>query len=311
MLDSSPVSLPPVPRPLKRSASVASLPTPPRTHHKRKRAGSKHSSRAPSDEELSATDDDNDEQLIKEAEDEESFWLATNPASTTAAKNNAPSLLYRRLQAQAEGSQTQTQGVPPVSPPPSHRKPPVKTTLIPRTPTPKSPSTVSPPSTPPASTRRTGNGVPTLLRDSPDNPFLSSPLGPQDEVIVNDSDAVLGPQEEKPTMAFVFRGVRRSFPNPYYNTSPTGPNPNSQLPPEHPDFEPEERGVRKLLFGVARKGGATKNKSASMTANRSRRVADGTARKRRDANPRSPSAKSAGRSDEEETAMPTTLNFAA
>ncbi|KAJ7017406.1 hypothetical protein C8F04DRAFT_1406001 [Mycena alexandri] len=302
MLDSSPVSLPPVPRPLKRSASVASLPTPPRTHHKRKRAGSKHSSRAASDEELTATDDD-DEQLIKEAEDEESFWLATNPASTTAAKNNAaPSLLYRRLQAQAD---TQTQGVAPVSPPPSHRKPPAKTTVVPRTPTPKSCSTVSAPSTPPVSTRRNGSGAPSLLRDSPDNPFLSSPLGPQDEVIVNDSDAVLGPQEEKPTMAFVFRGVRRSFPNPYYNTSPTGPNPNSQLPPEHPDFEPEERGVRKLLFGVARKGGATKKKSTSTTTNRSRRR--GAA-----ANPRSPGAKKAGRSDEEEqTSMPTTLDFTA
>ncbi|KAJ7790931.1 hypothetical protein B0H14DRAFT_2625521 [Mycena olivaceomarginata] len=61
-----------------RSASVASLPTPPRTHHKRKRGRSKHS-RA-TDEDLTATDDD-DENLIKEAEDEESFWLATNPAS--------------------------------------------------------------------------------------------------------------------------------------------------------------------------------------------------------------------------------------
>ncbi|KAG6327817.1 hypothetical protein ID866_11272, partial [Astraeus odoratus] len=43
-LDSSPVPIPPVhhpdlaPRPLKRSASVASLPTPPRTQHKRSRS---------------------------------------------------------------------------------------------------------------------------------------------------------------------------------------------------------------------------------------------------------------------------------
>ncbi|KAJ7364344.1 hypothetical protein DFH08DRAFT_660635, partial [Mycena albidolilacea] len=223
----------PIPRPLKRSASVASLPTPPRTHHKRKRAASKHS-RA-SDDDLSATDDD-DEQLIKEAEAEESFWLATNAA---AASGTQPPLLYRRLQAQSKTQtqpQTQLHGVPPVSPPPSHRKPPVR---APCTPTPKSSSsTVSPPATP---TRAS------ILRDSPDNPFLASPLGPQDEVVVNESssDAL---QEEKPTMAFVFRGVRRSFPNPYYNPSRTSPNPNSQLPPEHPDFEPEERGVRKLLF---------------------------------------------------------------
>ncbi|KAJ7832535.1 hypothetical protein B0H14DRAFT_2591986 [Mycena olivaceomarginata] len=71
------------------------------------------------------------------------------------------------------------------------------------------------------------------------------------------------------------RGVRRSFPNPYYNVSWTGPNPNSQLPLEHPDFEPEERGVRKLLFGVSRKNGAPKK-----SGRKSRRVAEGTGRGR-------------------------------
>ncbi|KAJ7476007.1 hypothetical protein FB451DRAFT_1397378 [Mycena latifolia] len=257
MLDSSPVSIPPVPRPLKRSASVASLPTPPRTHHKRKRAASKHS--RDSDEGLTATDEEDDEKLIKEAEDEESFWLATNPASTS--RNASPPLLYRRLQAHG---QTQLPGVPPVSPPPSHRKPPVKAVVVPRTPTPKSASTVSPPSTPPAK-RRKGAAAP-LPRDSPDNPFLASPLGSQDEVIVNASDTVPSVQEEKPTMALVFRGVRRTFPNPYYDPSSTGPNPSSQLPPEHPDFEPDERGVRKLLFGVGRKGAVSKSGSKSRRA---------------------------------------------
>jgi hypothetical protein len=317
MLDSSPVSLP---RPLKRSASVASLPTPPRTHHKRKRGGSKHS-RA-SDEDLTATDDDDDEKLIKEAEDEESFWLATNPASTTV-KNAPPPLLYRRLQAQSQ-SQTQLHGVPPVSPPPSHRKPPLKATVVPRTPTLKSASTVSPPATPSRC-----NGASSISRDSPDNPFLASPLGAQDEVLVNDSDSVPSSQEEKPTMAFVLyvflssrpevlvltypfsRGVRRSFPNPYYNASSTSPNPNSQLPPEHPDFEPEERGVRKLLFGVGRKNAAPKR-----SGNKNRRVGEGAGRGRQGRRP-VPSASSAnrtpGRSDEEaeETVMtPMKLNFA-
>lgn len=191
ILDSSPVS---VPRPLKRSASVASLPTPPRTHHKRKRGRSKHS-RA-SDDDLTATDEDDDEKLIKEAEDEESFWLATNPASTsTIVKNTSAPLLYRRLQAQ---SQTQAHGVPPVSPPPSHRKAPVKVVVAPHTPTPKSSSTVSPPATPTQS-----NGAASISRDSPDNPFLASPLGSQDEVVVNEADSVPRSQEEKPTMAFV------------------------------------------------------------------------------------------------------------
>ncbi|KAJ7261740.1 hypothetical protein B0H12DRAFT_1105486 [Mycena haematopus] len=266
-LDSPPVP----PRPLKRSASVASLPTPPRTHHKRKRDGSRHS--RVSDEDLSATDDDNDEKLIKEAEAEESFWLATNAASSSiTVKNASPPLLYRRLQAQ---SQTQVLGVPPVSPPPSHRKPPIKAAVVPRTPTPKSASTVSPPATP---TR------PSISRDSPENPFLASPLGSQDEAFVKEVDST---QEEKPTMAFVFRGVRRSFPNPYYSASSSGPNPNSQLPPEHPDFEPDERGVRKLLFGVRPKSTVPKK-----SGNKSRRVADGAGRGRQGRRPAAASSAS-------------------
>jgi len=67
-------------------------------------------------------------------------------------------------------------------------------------------------------------------------------------------------------MAFVFRGVRRSFPNPHYNAhGSTALNPNSQLAPEHPDFEPDERGVRKLLFGVKRKN-TTSQKSGRRIA---------------------------------------------
>ncbi|KAJ7170892.1 hypothetical protein C8R43DRAFT_981452 [Mycena crocata] len=299
MLDSSPVSLPPVPRPLKRSASVASLPTPPRTHHKRKRAGSKHS-RA-SDDDLTATDDD-EEKLVKEAEDEELFWLAANPASTST-RNASPPLLYRRLQ-QAQ-SQTQAHGVPPVSPPPSHRKPPVKAAVVPRTPTPKSASTVSPPSTPPTKRR----SAPAIPRDSPDNPFLASPLGSQDEVIVNESDSLPSSHEEKPTMAFVFRGVRRSFPNPYYDPASSGsPNPKSQLPPEHPDFEPEERGVRKLLFGVGRKNAnAVPKKSGGSKTRPTVRGRQG--RRTATSAPRTPVKSD---DEEEEQGMkPMKLNFAA
>ncbi|KAJ6624034.1 hypothetical protein B0H10DRAFT_2213081 [Mycena sp. CBHHK59/15] len=303
MLHSSPVAIPPVPRPLKRSASVASLPTPPRTHHKRKRGRSKHSS----DEDCTASEDEDDAKLIKEAEDEESFWRAANPASKAAS----PPLLYRRLQAQA--SQSQVHGVPPVSPPPSHRKPPVKASTpvnlvpVPLTPTPKSASNVSPPSTPP----KRQNVASSIPRDSPDNPFLASPLGPDEEVVMNPCDVVPSTQEEKPTMAFVFRGTRRSFPNPYYNSSSSGPNPKSQLPPEHPDFEPEERGVRKLLFGVPgrkkagpRKGGS-KNRAAAEAANRGRG--------RQGRRPATSANRVPGQSDEEpeEDMKPMKLNFAA
>ncbi|KAJ7096521.1 hypothetical protein B0H15DRAFT_825528 [Mycena belliarum] len=297
MLDSSPVSIPQSPRPMKRSASVASLPTPPRTHHKRKRAASKQS--RGSHDDLTATDEEDDETLVKEAEDEESFWMTANAASTS--RNAPPPLLYRRLQAH---SQTQLPGVAPVSPPPSHRKPPVKAGVIPRTPTPQSVSTVSPPSTPPAKRRKVAAAP--LPRDSPDNPFLASPLGSQDEIIVAESDTAPSSQEEKPTMALVFRGVRRTFPNPYYDPSSSGPNPKSQLPPEHPDFEPDERGVRKLLFGVGRKSAAPKK-----TGSKSRRVAE-TTRGRQGRRPTAGASSAKSDEDVEEKDMkPLKFSFAA
>ncbi|KAJ7467301.1 hypothetical protein B0H11DRAFT_2197394 [Mycena galericulata] len=240
-------------RPLKRSASVASLPTPPRTPHKRKRTRSKHILNI--DDQLTATGDD-DEKLIKEAEDDESFWLTTNPTSTTF-QHASPPLLHR--QSQTEGK-TQVLGVAPLPPLllASHRKPHRQATAK------STSSTVSPPSTP-----KRYNGALPFSRDSPDNPFLSSPLGSQYEVVVNESEPLPNSQEEKPTMAFVFRGVRLSFPNPYYSATSSCRNPNSDLPPEHPDFEPEEHGVRKLLFGARSKNGVAKTQ-------RNRRAGAGT-----------------------------------
>lgn len=107
------------------------------------------------------------------------------------------------------------------------------------------------------------------------------------------------------------RGVRRSFPNPYYNpSSSSGPNPNSQLPPEHPDFEPEERGVRKLLFGVGRRSTVPKK-----SGNKSRREVPSRGRQGRKT---AASAKNVnrtpGESDgeaEEKSLKPMKLNFAA
>ncbi|KAJ6617340.1 hypothetical protein B0H10DRAFT_1948418 [Mycena sp. CBHHK59/15] len=88
-------------------------------------------------------------------------------------------------------------------------------------------------------------------RDSPHNPFLISSSGSCEEVAVKECDIVPSFQEEKPTMLVVFRGIRYSMPNPYYNM-PSAINPNSLLPVEHPDYEWDECVVpRRLLFGVA------------------------------------------------------------
>ncbi|KAJ7074384.1 hypothetical protein C8F01DRAFT_1361044 [Mycena amicta] len=143
--------------------------------------------------------------------------------------SNAESKAKRVRDAQAEESfwLSNHLNASPLSPPPSHRK------LQRR-------RTASPPHTPTPPPKRTK----LLPRDSPDNPFLASPIGPKDDIVVT-SDPVS--REEKPTMAFVFRGVRRSFPNPYYGKAP---NPHSELPPEHPDYEPDDSAFPpKLLFG--------------------------------------------------------------
>ncbi|KAF7312464.1 hypothetical protein MIND_00260000 [Mycena indigotica] len=240
-LDSSPVAIPSSPPRLKRSVSVASsLPTPPRTVTKRKRrTRSLHSD----DEGLSSVDEASDEapdineRLSKEAEEEEAFWRSqTQPKSEPVngeTEDQDHPLVYRRLQ--QASSQT---FILPVSPPPSHRKPKPRVKQKVRVP---QPTSTSPPSTPPAKRRKLD-----LPRDEANNPFLATPLDGELEVAPASAPSVI---DEKPTMTFVYRGVKREFPNPYYDKA-KDENPNSLLPPEHPDFEPDERGVRKLLFKV-------------------------------------------------------------
>ncbi|KAJ7814602.1 hypothetical protein B0H14DRAFT_2603999 [Mycena olivaceomarginata] len=275
----------PIPRPLKRSASVASLPTPPRTHHKRKTRRVQTQSRERRRPQCHrrrrrTTYQGGRGRGILLARDESSRRVG-HAAPAPLPPSSGPK---QKSDSAADAAARRTTRVAA----PVASEPPVR---APCTPTPKSSSsTVSPPATP---TRAS------VLRDSPDNPFLASPLGPQDELVVNESssDAL---QEEKPTMRF--RGVRRSFPNPYYNPSRTSPNPNAQLPPEHPDFEPEERGVRKLLFGV-RKSAAGAAAAPKRTGTKTgRRVAQAAVRGRRAA----VSASRKTRSDEEAGDVPAT-----
>ncbi|KAJ7831853.1 hypothetical protein B0H14DRAFT_3713113 [Mycena olivaceomarginata] len=168
--------------------------------------------RCDSNEDIAATGEYDDEELFKRAANEESFWLAAESPSTITLL-----LLHHHLQAQ---SQDQMDCPRQLSSPPSRRRSVVKT-----------------------QTRR--DSVFSIRRDSPENPFLAPPSGSDADEVFN---AVSGSQMEKPTIAFDFRGVRLSCLNPYYNASAA--NPNSQLPPDHPEFEPAERpAVRKLLFG--------------------------------------------------------------
>ncbi|KAG6867216.1 hypothetical protein C0993_005592 [Termitomyces sp. T159_Od127] len=250
MLDFSSDPLPPVPRPLKRSASVASLPTPPRTHHKRKHA-TRSVAGDDSDTDLDDTASETESEKphnknkkqrtssTKSADaEEDAFWLSKSdgdaPATAAAPIKHLPrGLVYRRL---APATSTSSVGSAPVSPPPSNRKP----------------VAVSPPATP--EPQRPKRNIP--VRDSPNNPFLVSPAS-----IVEDSTSPtpsLSPHtpkyQEQPTVTYVFRGVRGTFPNPLYDHErkrPRSPSARSRLPFEHPDYSPDAHCVPKVLFPMA------------------------------------------------------------
>ena len=245
MLDSSPVALPPIPRPLKRSASTASLPTPPRSYRKSARGKSRGSCDSDSDESVALRSDDeplgqrHKKRRIggEKQVDEDAFWLGTPaPTNLTPKTKDQPSKSI---------ASTTTVG-----------------------------STTSPPVTPKtrSSTRR-------ALRDSPDNPFLDTPKNHDDDTSSNnDSSANSSPHEplqERPTIAYVLyvfpppsslliylsvliifffffsRGVRREIKNPLYNHAqdrPCSPPPESKLSIDHPDYSPSIHCIPKRLF---------------------------------------------------------------
>ncbi|EDR10237.1 uncharacterized protein LACBIDRAFT_293531 [Laccaria bicolor S238N-H82] len=270
-------TLPPIRRVLKRSASTASLPTPPRTHSKRGRGRSRGSCDSDSDDQVVLLSDEEElavsvhkKRRTGEAtqEGEDAFWLGTGGLTTRSKRafgssnskavdpsTQAP-LIYRRRQAQAQQLQ-------PVSPPPSHRKPMVvsPTNNPPTTPLrtsprfARAPSTASPPVTPKRKSQRRTTSV---LRDSPQNPFLASPLDavPESDSEESPNQSPKTPYQEKPTVAYVFRGMRREFHNPLYNpitNRPISPPRGSKLPVEHPAFSPDPSCPPKLLFPEAHK----------------------------------------------------------
>lgn len=166
------MALPPVPRPLKRSASTASLPTPPRSYRRLARGKSRGSCDSDSDEGVVLTSDRSDDEPLRQRHkkrrtgggkqvDEDAFWLGDSATdlkpNQLASKSNAPTTVG---------------------------------------------STNSPPVTPKtrSSTRR-------ALRDSPDNPFLATPENHVDDTpSLSESSANPSPHEllqERPTIAYV------------------------------------------------------------------------------------------------------------
>jgi len=224
ILDSSPVPIPPV-RTLKRSASIASLPTPPRTHRRRTSLHSSHRT------DSGSSDDGNSDESGDGREPDEGRLVLGNK------KCKMSPLLFR---------------VPPrepVSPPPSRRQSKSQ---------PQS-QNLSPPVTPKRQPRTKGHYP---VRDSPNNPFLvDTPLpGSPSDILELESLDTPSPADfaEKPTITYVFRGVKAEFANPLYKPAssstkePTTP-PRHTLPLSDPDYSPDLRCPPKLLFKAARR----------------------------------------------------------
>ncbi|KAH9478032.1 hypothetical protein JR316_0010268 [Psilocybe cubensis] len=291
------IPIPVVPRrPLKRSASTASLPTPPRTHRRHTRGRSRGSCDSDSDSDahehaVLSSDDDNDaieagiHQKHKNKkrrtgdaveDNEEAFWLGSGTGSAglnatltggssksgSSSKNHGVPLLYRRLLAQTE---TEVD-VAPVSPPPSNRKTAVAVSPVSDPELTESPS---PPFTP--RTRSQTKKAALTLRDSPDNPFLVTP-----QKQLNSRSATTSPKTptplERPNLTYVFRGVRRVFNNPLFNHQEGraySPPPESKLPIDHPDYSPALNCPPKLLFPEARRGKGKKPVRATRNRKRS------------------------------------------
>ncbi|THH21042.1 hypothetical protein EW146_g432 [Bondarzewia mesenterica] len=280
MLDSSPLTATPFSNPLKRTASTASLPTPPRTVKKRSRSRPGSVFACSDDEDDHAlpeltrtsrarpeTDEDKSEgnhivagnkrrridelaaELSDERDLEEAFWMDHASSSSSSAKPK-PSVAQRtrhkppslRRIPGADRLHPRTSSVRRLSQSRSHPTTLPRTCALPSPP----PSRVRPPVTPPRATaanRRRREAKKAPVRDSPNNPFLvDSPASVPSSPIEPRTPTS---RQEKPTLTYVFRGKKQEFQNPHYN-APV--NPRAQLPMNHPDFSPSENCTPRRLF---------------------------------------------------------------
>ncbi len=217
MLDSSPVALQPnIQRPMKRSSSTVSLPTPPRTQRKR-RIRSKASAHGTESDEPDNSDDErapkkrrrmaNVPEHEEDFDDEDAFWTGKKSTKPVVHKDGSnigafldrrslspPSspvpLLERRRRQRAQSTTSSL-----ASPPPSFRQPKGLT----RKPALVKFCTPSPPELP--STPKAKAKFAPPIRDSPNNPFLDSPDAEEEE---KKAAALSTADRENPFVTFVW-----------------------------------------------------------------------------------------------------------
>ncbi|KAI0065042.1 hypothetical protein BV25DRAFT_1836420 [Artomyces pyxidatus] len=273
VLDSS--SIQPAKRPpgsLKRSASVASLPTPPQTIKRRSRSrGSAYQSSDDEDSALPAVSplgheavdavsygpkrrriDAVVEELSEDRED--AFWLAATSSQSKSRPDPSakpsrlprPKSTLRSLKPPSTSTSSSRLRVPSTRMSVTStrrlsqsRAAPVPPTNVFSLPTPP-PTRQRQPATPPRRVKAKTKGKVMPVRDSPNNPFLvgsppSSPVGPKT------------PVADAPKMTYVFRGKKVVWDNPHFGVAK---DPRANLPPEHPDFEPSEDCTPRRLFAA-------------------------------------------------------------
>ncbi|KAG1832325.1 hypothetical protein DFJ58DRAFT_908766 [Suillus subalutaceus] len=253
-------------RPLKRSASLASLPTPPRTHHKRSRSKAVSATSGHASEDSGSAKRRRTTDVLpahdEEEDDENSFWTGRSVEDTEEDKSPSPALLKYRVREPCFAT-----SLPQSTPSPTSC---IISAALAFTPActflPKPP--VTPPrklflrALPSPSNSKAKKIWPT--RDSPDNPFLAGegeasvskasgwdssddelPIGEAPE---RESTPTPAPVfEEKPTITYVFRGQKATFHNPQYHLAPEVLE-ASKLPIDHPDFEVAEACAPRRLF---------------------------------------------------------------
>ena len=249
MLDSSPVALPPIPRPLKRSASTASLPTPPRSYRKLARGKSRGSCESDSDEDV----------------------VLTSDPSTTVISKSPPTTSKTRLSTRLSLRDVRSVGRS------------VASTNSPPT-TPKTRSSTrralrDSPDNPFLATPENHVDDTPSLGESSANPSPHGPL--QERPTIAYVLYVSSPYSIFISVLMIFfsRGVRRECKNPLYNHAqdrPFSPPPESKLAIDHPDYSPSIHCIPKRLFPEAhqkrkkQKKPSTTSKQDPLTRKRAR-----------------------------------------